>query len=148
MCVRSKRWFTLKTPNLVIYFIAQSPKLVFPAEPRTRNAGQRQGCLSAIVSIAACIDAAICLPTHRRRPGLVYCIVDIFCSSYLIFFSDFSEKVDHLSPIIFGEKKERKKKTDVRPLDGHVEHVCKISGSTSQKTAWTWIRLFFQTTWF
>ena len=60
----------------------------------------------------------------------------------LFFLSDFSsvkfifENVAQLRPNLFGEKKEEKKnnkKTEARPRDGHLEHVCKISASISQK---------------
>ena len=54
----------------------------------------------------------------------------------VIFFfiqSRFWENVDHLSPIIFGEKGKRKEPSWVRPRYGHVNHVCKISGLISQK---------------
>ena len=38
----------------------------------------------------------------------------------------------------FGRKrKEKKNAPRVRPRDGHVERVCKISGSYLLKTAWT-----------
>ena len=45
------------------------------------------------------------------------------CFFCLIFISqDFSENMDHLSPIFFGEK-EKKKPPRLRPRNGHIDHV-------------------------
>ena len=52
----------------------------------------------------------------------------IFCQSRF-----FLENVAHLKQNLFQRiKKKEKKVPDVRPRDGHVEHLCKISGSISQ----------------
>ena len=42
--------------------------------------------------------------------------------------------MDHLAPNIFGEKKKEEPPLlpEVRPWDGHVEHVYEISGSLSK----------------
>ena len=67
----------------------------------------------------------------------------------------FLENVAHLGPFFFGEKK---KKREVRPRDGHVEHVrVQKFRVYFSKTAWTFgilcvkmskNRYFLQITWF
>ena len=53
------------------------PKLTFPAE---HNAGHTTHACPRLPMVA-CINAAICPPTHRRRPGSVYCVGSSrFCS--------------------------------------------------------------------
>ena len=50
-----------------------------------------------------------------------------------VFFRDFYARIRtyDVRRYIFGEKEEKKTPPEVRSRNGHVEHVCKISGSTS-----------------
>ena len=50
----------------------------------------------------------------------------------------YPKKIQKPKTQISGEKKQKKNKIhSLKDRQGHTKHVCKISGSNSQKTAWT-----------